>query len=157
MGNLKISSGKLKISSGKLSVQAAETGLTISMEILQNLPSGFYQGLECKYAIGLDTNVTYDANYLARVDATVGEDGSTTWYMNNVFIPGAAINDGTIDLYLYASDDMEVGSPVFLGWYDGAESGEDGPTATAVGEYGLRVELKLGSNFDAVETEFDWE
>ncbi len=155
-GSFKINSGgKVKISSGKLSVE--ETGLTISMEILQNLPSGFFQGLECKYAIGLDTNVTYDANYLARVDGTVSEDGSTTHNMNNVFIPGAAINDGTIDLYLYANDDLEVGSPVFLGWNDGAESGEAGPTATAVGEYGLRVELKLGSNFDAVETEFDWE
>ena len=151
-GPLKISSGgKFKISSGKLAVEPA--GLTISVEILQNLPAGFYQGLECKYAIGLGTNVTYDANYLARVDGTVNEDGERI-ADESVTV----VDDGTIDLYLYANDDLEVGSPVFLGWNNGAQSGGTGPTPTTVGDHGLRVELKMGgSNPDSVETEFDWE
>ena len=78
--------------------------------------------------------------------------------MTNIFIPNAVLDDGTIDLYLYANDDLEVGSPVFLGWNNGAQSGGTGPTPTTVGDHGLRVELKMGgSNPDSVETEFDWE
>jgi len=77
--------------------------------------------------------------------------------MNNVFIPGAVSNDGTIDLYLYANDDLEVGSPNFEEWIDGFESGEDAPSATTVGENGMRVELKLGSNVADVETNIAWQ
>ena len=48
IGKLKVGSGgKLSVKSGKLSVntESVVSGLTISMQIGQYLPSGFYQGL----------------------------------------------------------------------------------------------------------------
>ena len=112
-----------------------------------------YQGGEYRYAVGLGTDVTYDANYLGRIDMTVDDAGDTQDQLV-VSVPGAVLNDGTIDFYLYCIDNLGVGNPVFVGWSDGAESGEANPTPTSLTN-ALRVEFKAGQ--PAVEVEIEWE
>ena len=108
--------------------------------------------------MGLGTNVTYDANYLARIDMTVMEAGDTTDQLE-VFVPGAVLNDGVIDFYFFCIDAANIGDPVFLGWSNGAESGETGPTPTSLTN-ALRVEFKAGTLAQGAltpEVEIEWE
>ena len=156
-GPLKINSGgKVKISSGKASVETQ--GITFTIDILQNVGSHLFQGGQYRYAVGLGTNVTYDANYLARIDMTVGEAGDTQDQLA-VFVPGAVLNDGVIDFYFYCEDDLGVGDPVFLGWSNGPESGEASPTPTSLTN-ALRVPFKAGTIAEGgltPEVEIEWE
>ena len=156
-GPLKINSGgKVKISSGKASVETP--GITFSIDILQNVHPDLFQGGQFRYAVGLGTNVTYTANYLARVDGSVSDAGDTTYQMA-VFVPNAVLNDDVIDFYFYCIDDNGFGDPVFLGWSNGAKSGEEGPTPTSLTN-ALRVEFKAGTSAQGgltPEVEIEWE
>ena len=156
-GPFKINSGgKVKISSGKVSVETP--GITFTIDILQNVHPDLFQGGQFRYAVGLGTNVTYTANYLARVDGTVGDAGDTTYQME-VFVPGAVLNDDVVDFYFYCIDDNGFGDPVFLGWSNGAKSGEEGPTPTSLTN-ALRVEFKagtIGGGALTPEVEIEWE
>ena len=158
-GKLEVSNGgKLKIDNGKLSVEAATTPpLTFTIDILQAVHPDLYQGGQFRYAVGLGTNVTYTANYLARVDGSVGEDGDTTYQMA-VFVPNAVLNDGVIDFYFYCIDDNGFGDPVFLGWSNGVETGYS-PSPTSLTN-ALRVEFKAGPTNQGgltPEVEIEWE
>ena len=156
-GPLKINSGgKVKISSGKASVETP--GITFTIDILQNVHPDLFQGGQFRYAVGLGTNVTYQANFLARIDMTVGEAGDTTDQLE-VFVPGAVLNDDVIDFYFFCIDENGIGNPVFLGWSNGAKSGETGPTPTSLTN-ALRVEFKAGTQAQGgltPEVEIEWE
>ncbi len=153
-GKLEVSNGgKLKISSGKLSVESSATSITFTIDILQNVNPALYQGGEYRYAVGLGTDVTYDANYLGRIDMTVQDAGDTQDQLV-VSVPGAVLNDGTIDFYFYCIDNLGVGDPVFLGWSNDAESGEANPTPTSLTN-ALRVEFKAGGTNPEVEIEWE--
>tara|TARA_Y100000361_G_C11074196_1_gene297330 strand:+ start:382 stop:870 length:489 start_codon:yes stop_codon:yes gene_type:complete len=158
-GKLEVSNGgKLKINNGKLSVETATTpAITFTIDILQAVHSDLYQGGQFRYAVGLGTNVTYDANYLARIDMSVSDAGDTQDQLA-VSVPGAVLNDGVIDFYFYCIDANGIGDPVFLGWSNGAELGYS-PTPTSLTN-ALRVPFKAGTIAGGAltpEVEIEWE
>jgi len=152
IGKLKVGSGgKLSVKSGKLSVEAeAASSITITLDILQEVPSELFQGGDFRYALGLTNTVTYSSGYLARVDAAVDSDGNSQHTMSNVVIPGGAFNDGVVDCFLFFEEDGFGFTGIFLGITDGAESGQSSPSLS-----NGRVPLKLAQA--EVEVEFEWE